>query len=72
MSQALVVGSGPNGLAAAIRLAVLVDRGPRELPIRADAVGMTVETGPGERVLVRVRPVDGAEEIVRVVGRKAL
>jgi pyrimidine operon attenuation protein / uracil phosphoribosyltransferase len=50
-----------------VRLVVLVDRGHRELPIRADAVGLTVETRRSETVRVRVRPVDPVDEVVRVV-----
>ena len=37
-----------------IRLAVLVDRGGRELPIQADVVGRTVDVGEGEKVVVTV------------------
>lgn len=54
------------GRPAAIRLAVVVDRGHRELPIQADYAGLTVATERQERVLVRVHPVDPVEEIVRV------
>ena len=53
------------GRPASVRLAVVIDRGHRELPIRADAVGLALETGLRERVLVRVRPIDPADEIVR-------
>lgn len=48
-----------------VRLAVLVDRGHRELPIRADAVGLAVETTRMETVRVRVRPDDPVDEVVR-------
>jgi pyrimidine operon attenuation protein / uracil phosphoribosyltransferase len=54
------------GRPASIRLAVLVDRGHREIPIQPDAVGLAVEIDRHERVLVRVHPVDPVEEIVRV------
>jgi len=54
------------GRPAAIRLAVLVDRGHREIPIQPDCVGMSLETERQERVLVRVHPVDPVEEIVRI------
>jgi pyrimidine operon attenuation protein/uracil phosphoribosyltransferase len=54
------------GRPSCVRLAVVVDRGHRELPIRADYVGLEVPTEKGERVLVRVQPVDPVEEIVRV------
>jgi pyrimidine operon attenuation protein / uracil phosphoribosyltransferase len=47
-----------------IQLAVLVDRGHRELPIRADFVGKNVPTGSDERVRVRLVEVDGKDEVV--------
>ncbi len=47
-----------------IRLAVLADRGGRELPIRPDAVGLTVPAGPADRVLVRLEAVDGGGDRV--------
>jgi pyrimidine operon attenuation protein/uracil phosphoribosyltransferase len=46
-----------------VQLAVLVDRGHRELPIRPDYVGKNLPTAPDERVNVRVEEVDGVEEI---------
>jgi pyrimidine operon attenuation protein/uracil phosphoribosyltransferase len=42
-----------------VRLAVLVDRGHRELPIRADYVGKNVPSARGERVNVSLAEVDG-------------
>jgi pyrimidine operon attenuation protein / uracil phosphoribosyltransferase len=50
-----------------VRLAVLVDRGHRELPIRADHVGKNLPTSLAERVRVRLTEVDGVDE-VRIVG----
>ena len=47
-----------------IQLAVLVDRGHRELPIRADYVGKNLPTSLRERVEVRVNELDETEEIV--------
>lgn len=47
------------GRAKSIRLAVLVDRGHRELPIKADFVGKNVPTSRREEVVVRVGSVDG-------------
>ncbi|MBI4343568.1 MAG: bifunctional pyr operon transcriptional regulator/uracil phosphoribosyltransferase PyrR [Candidatus Omnitrophica bacterium] len=47
-----------------IQLAVLVDRGHRELPIRADYAGKNIPTSRRERVQVRLREVDEAEEVV--------
>ena len=51
--------------AAAIRLAVLVDRGHRELPIRADHVGKNVPTSREEIVKVQLEEVDG-EDVVEI------
>lgn len=55
------------GRPRAVRLAVLVDRGHRELPIRADYVGKNLPSAPGERVQVRLVDVDEHEavEVVR-------
>ena len=51
------------GRPQAVRLAVLVDRGHRELPIRADHVGKNVPTSREEVVRVRVREVDGEDAV---------
>ena len=56
------------GRPTAIQLAVLVDRGHRELPIRADFVGKNVPTRKDEDVRVALREVDG-EDAVSVVER---
>jgi pyrimidine operon attenuation protein/uracil phosphoribosyltransferase len=53
-----------HGRPAAVRLAVLVDRGHRELPIRADHVGKNVPTSREETVRVHVAEVDGADEVL--------
>jgi pyrimidine operon attenuation protein/uracil phosphoribosyltransferase len=54
-----------HGRPAAVRLAVLVDRGHRELPIRADHVGKNVPTSRDEFVRVHLREVDGGvDEVV--------
>jgi pyrimidine operon attenuation protein / uracil phosphoribosyltransferase len=47
-----------------VQLAVLADRGHRELPIRPDYVGKNLPTAQGERVNVRVEEVDGLDEVV--------
>ena len=47
-----------------VRLAVLVDRGHRELPIRADFVGKNLPTSPIEDVRVHLREVDGRDEVL--------
>lgn len=45
----------------AIRLAVMIDRGHRELPIRADYVGKNVPTSKTELISVRVKEIDGSD-----------
>ena len=52
------------GRPAAVRLAVLVDRGHRELPIRADHVGKNVPTARDETIRVRLRETDDRDEVV--------
>jgi pyrimidine operon attenuation protein/uracil phosphoribosyltransferase len=52
------------GRPAIVRLAVLVDRGHRELPIRADHVGKNLPTARDERVNVMVREIDGEDAVV--------
>ncbi|EJD7503255.1 bifunctional pyr operon transcriptional regulator/uracil phosphoribosyltransferase PyrR [Listeria monocytogenes] len=52
------------GRPAQIHLAVLADRGHRELPIRADYVGKNIPTSGNERVEVRLTDVDHAEDAV--------
>jgi pyrimidine operon attenuation protein/uracil phosphoribosyltransferase len=47
-----------------IRLAVLIDRGERELPIRADYVGKVMEVPPDRRVQVYLKERDGRDEVV--------
>ena len=51
------------GRPATVRLAVLVDRGHRELPIRADHVGKNLPSALAERVSVRLAEVDGTDEV---------
>jgi pyrimidine operon attenuation protein/uracil phosphoribosyltransferase len=52
------------GRPRAVRLAVLVDRGHRELPIRADHVGKNLPTSLRERVRVQLREVDGEDAVL--------
>ncbi|NHC30453.1 bifunctional pyr operon transcriptional regulator/uracil phosphoribosyltransferase PyrR [Dermacoccus nishinomiyaensis] len=61
---------GDLGRPKAVRLAVLVDRGHRELPIRADHVGKNLPTATSEHVRVRVAETDGSDE-VRISGPAA-
>lgn len=51
------------GRPRAVRLAVLVDRGHRELPIRADFVGKNLPTSRDERINVRLAEIDGVEDV---------
>ncbi|GAA1932262.1 bifunctional pyr operon transcriptional regulator/uracil phosphoribosyltransferase PyrR [Nocardioides lentus] len=52
------------GRPAAVRLAVLVDRGHRELPIRADHVGKNLPSALAERVGCRLEETDGRDEVL--------
>ena len=47
-----------------IQLAVLVDRGHRELPIRPDFVGKNIPTSSDERVVVSVQETDGKDSVI--------
>ena len=58
--EALMVSGRPRS----IQLAVLVDRGHRELPIRADFVGKNVPTSRSERIAVRLPEFDGERGVV--------
>ncbi|MER3397603.1 MAG: bifunctional pyr operon transcriptional regulator/uracil phosphoribosyltransferase PyrR [Chloroflexota bacterium] len=49
-----------------VQLAVLIDRGHRELPIRADYVGKNVPTSRREEVQVRLEEVDGTDEVLLI------
>jgi pyrimidine operon attenuation protein/uracil phosphoribosyltransferase len=51
------------GRPAAVQLAVLVDRGHRQLPIRADYVGKNLPTAPDQSVRVRLAEIDGADGV---------
>lgn len=56
------------GRPRAVRLAVLVDRGHRELPIRADHVGKNLPTSQAERVTVRLAGHDDVDDSVTISG----
>jgi pyrimidine operon attenuation protein/uracil phosphoribosyltransferase len=51
------------GRPKSIQLVVLVDRGHRELPIKADYVGKNVPTSPSQSVQVRLAEIDGRDEV---------
>jgi pyrimidine operon attenuation protein/uracil phosphoribosyltransferase len=57
------------GRPARVQLAVLADRGHRELPFRPDYVGKNLPTSRSERVNVRLDEIDGADEVA-IVSRK--
>ncbi|RLV55423.1 bifunctional pyr operon transcriptional regulator/uracil phosphoribosyltransferase PyrR [Aeromicrobium phragmitis] len=59
---------GDLGRPKAVQLAVLVDRGHRELPIRADFVGKNLPTSLAEKVKVRLTEADGEPDSVTIVG----
>ena len=56
------------GRPARVQLAVLVDRGHRELPIRPDYVGKNVPTALAERVMVELRETDDGDQVVLLAG----
>ena len=63
--RAATTSAGPR----AVRLAVLVDRGHRELPIRADFVGKNLPSAVAERINVRLVETDG-EDLVEIAGER--
>jgi pyrimidine operon attenuation protein/uracil phosphoribosyltransferase len=54
------------GRPQSIQLVVLVDRGHRELPIRADYVGKNIPTAENEKVLVRLKEIDGSDAVLLI------
>jgi pyrimidine operon attenuation protein/uracil phosphoribosyltransferase len=58
------------GRPATVQLAVLVDRGHRELPIRADYVGKNVPTALVEQVRVQLAETDGEDAVTIVTGEE--
>jgi pyrimidine operon attenuation protein/uracil phosphoribosyltransferase len=59
------------GRPARVQLAVLVDRGHRQLPIRPDYVGKNLPTSLAERVNVSIDEIDGSEQVTIAVAPKA-
>jgi pyrimidine operon attenuation protein/uracil phosphoribosyltransferase len=53
-----------------IQLAVMIDRGHRELPIKADFVGKSIPTAPDEEVRVLMKEVDGEDAVVLISGEE--
>lgn len=63
-ARAALDATSACGRASTIQLAVLIDRGHRELPIRADYVGKNVPTSKTELIAVKVPEIDNGEECV--------
>lgn len=53
-----------HGRPRAVRLAALIDRGHRELPIRADYIGKNLPSSKDERIRVRVAEIDGEDAVI--------
>lgn len=60
------------GRPRAVRLAVLIDRGGRELPIRADFVGKNIPSGPTDDVKVSLVERGGSDQVLLGRGKKAI
>jgi pyrimidine operon attenuation protein/uracil phosphoribosyltransferase len=54
------------GRPASIQLAILIDRGHRELPIKADFIGKNIPTSQGEEIRVHVKEIDGVDAVYLV------
>jgi pyrimidine operon attenuation protein/uracil phosphoribosyltransferase len=52
------------GRPSSIQLAVLIDRGHRELPIRADYVGKNIPSSTDEEIQVQLEEIDGVDDVV--------
>jgi pyrimidine operon attenuation protein/uracil phosphoribosyltransferase len=66
--RAALTALGDLGHPESIQLAVLVDRGQHEVPIRADFVGKNIAAPEGQRVYVRLSEIDGIDAVI--VGEK--
>ncbi len=66
-TRAAMDAIGTFGRPARIQLATLIDRGHRELPIRADYIGKNLPTAPGERVRLRLGNVDAEPDAVWLI-----
>ncbi len=63
-ARAAIDGLLARGRPTVIQLAALIDRGHRELPIRADYIGKNLPTSHSEKVRVMVRELDGCDKVV--------
>lgn len=66
-ARAAMDAIGSFGRPAKIQLVALIDRGHRELPIRADYVGKNLPTAPHEEVSLRLREIDGESDAVWLI-----
>jgi pyrimidine operon attenuation protein/uracil phosphoribosyltransferase len=66
-ARAAMDALGSFGRPAKIQLVALIDRGHRELPIRADYIGKNLPTAPGEQVSLRLQDVDGEPDAVWLI-----
>jgi pyrimidine operon attenuation protein / uracil phosphoribosyltransferase len=62
--RAALTALADRGHPESIQLAVLIDRGQRELPIRADYVGKNIDAPRGRRVYVRLTEIDGIDAVL--------
>ena len=51
------------GRAKRIKIAVLIDRGHREIPIKADYVGKNIPTSESEKISVKIKDIDGVDRV---------
>lgn len=58
------------GRAAKVQLAVLVDRGHRELPIKADFIGKSIPTHEGEHVSVTLKETDKQDSVILIINKE--
>ena len=65
-ARAAIDGLLSRGRPTLIQLAALIDRGHRELPIRADYIGKNLPTSRSEKIKVMVRELDGCDKVVIV------
>lgn len=70
-ARAAIDGLMSRGRPTLIQLAALIDRGHRELPIRADYIGKNLPTSRDETVKVMVRELDGCDKVVIYGGKDA-
>lgn len=63
-ARAAIDGIMRRGRPKLIQLAALIDRGHRELPIRADYIGKNLPTSGGEKVRVMVKEIDGCDKVI--------